>query len=31
MDSQKIVDYVTNTPHNTNKTILSQMIKEYGL
>lgn len=31
MDSRKIIDYVTNTPHNTNKTILSQMIKEYGL
>lgn len=28
MDSQKIVDYVMNTPHNTNSTILKQMIEE---
>ena len=30
MNSQEIVDYVMNTPNNTNPTILKQMIEESG-
>lgn len=30
MNSQKIVDYVMNTPHNTNPAILKQMIDANG-
>jgi hypothetical protein len=30
MDKKTIVDYIEESPHNTNRAILNQMLDEYG-